>query len=306
MIEESPNPRLAMNILPIALSFPLAALPLSAATSATSGATSLASIGAQTEVQEKEKPAQKPKTQPVRWVKEPDTGVRFPDRIQSKHTQKTMALAGVAVRDKRFVILVNVYAYALYVQEDAIGKHLSAYNGKSAKALQGNQRFFGALGKAAIPRTMRLQFVRGVGAKKIRNAFVDSVEPRIEYAAKQFGWTDGAKALQTFRAYFGNKVKNGEVIEFTWLPGHKLKTTIAGKSQGTITSKALCWALWDTYFGPDPIEKKGKKTAVQQLTERLERTPKVKTPAPKKKDSEQGPKEKGKDEKQKEGAGTGG
>lgn len=230
---------------------------------------------------DKETPAQ-----PVQWVKEPDTGVRFPDRVQSKVTEKTMTLAGVAVRDKRFVIMVNVYAYALYVQEDAIAKHLSTYNGQAAKSLQSNQRFFGALGKVDIPRTMRLQFVRGVGAKKIRDAFVDSVEPRIEYAAKKFGWTDGAKALQTFRGYFGNKVKDGEVIEFTWLPEHKLRTSVAGKDMGTITSKALCWALWDTYFGLDPIESKGKKTAVKQLTERLQRTPKVKPPAPKKEDQE--------------------
>lgn len=240
------------------------------------------------------KPAEKPQkeekkqppAQPVQLVKEPDTGVRFPDRVQSKVTEKTMVLAGVAVRDKRFVIMVNVYAYALYVQEDAIAKHLSAYNGQSAKSLQSNQRFFGDLGKVDIPRTMRLQFVRSVDAKKIRDAFVDSVEPRIEYAAKKFGWTDGAKALQTFRGYFGNKVKDGEVIEFTWLPEHKLRTTVAGKDMGTITSKALCWALWDTYFGLDPIESKGKKTAVKQLTERLQRTPKVKPPAPKKEDQE--------------------
>jgi len=235
--------------------------------------------------------AQDPKPKPapaqkVKWVKEPDTGVRFADTIQSKATNSKMSLAGVAVRDKRFVILVNVYAYALYLQEDAIGKHLSAFNGVSPKSIQKDSRFFKALGKDEIARTMRMQFVRDVGAKKIRNAFVDSVEPRLKIAAKKFGWNDGAKALVEFRAYFGNKVRKGQVIEFSWLPGHKLATKVAGKDMGIVTSKALSWALWDTYFGDDPIESGGKKTSVKLLTERLARTPKVK-PKPAKETAKQ-------------------
>ena len=239
--------------------------------------------------QEKAPSEAKQKPKPIQFIKEPDTGVRYPDRIFTRGTKKPMALAGVAVRDKRFVILVNVYAYALYVEESAIAKHLSAFYQRPAKTLQTDARFFAALGKSEVHRTLRLEFVREVGAKKIRNAFVESVEPRIATAAKKFGWKDGAKALQTFRAYFGNKVKKGQVIEFTWLAGNKLRTTVAGKTLGTIESKALCWALWDTYFGSKPIEKKGKKTVVRQLTERLQRTPKVKAATPKAKPAKDAP-----------------
>jgi hypothetical protein len=117
-----------------------------------------------------------------------------------------------------------------------------------------------------------------VGAEKIRDAFVDSVVPRIEKASTLWAWKDGPAALKVFRAYFGSEIKDGQSITFTWLPGNKLETVVAGKRLGTITSKTLCWALWDTYFGKDPIETKGKKTAVELLAKKLSKKPK---PAPK-------------------------
>ena len=149
---------------------------------------------------------------------------------------------------------------------------------------------------------MRLHFVRDVGSKKIRDAFVDSVEPRIEHAAEKFGWKDGDKALATFRGYFGDKIRSGEVIEFMWLPGYKLTTSVAGVRKGTITSKALSWALWDTYFGADPIESKGKKNVVKELAEILERTPKVKPPAEKKDQQKEGDEAKKETKKETKGA----
>ncbi|MEZ6005451.1 MAG: chalcone isomerase family protein [Planctomycetota bacterium] len=219
-------------------------------------------------------PAPKPQPKPVEWVKEPDTEVKFPSWMRSKQHDKTMELCGVAVRDKRFVILVNVYAYALYIDEPSIQAHFQAFFSQRPKKAE-NNRLFEALGKDEITRTIKLQFVRDVSAKKVRGAFEDSIEPRLKIAREKKGWTDGDKALTTFRSFFTKEIEDGQTIEFTWLPGHKLVTTVNGTVMQTIESKALTWALWDTYFGDDPIETKGKSTAVKRLLDILQKTPKV-------------------------------
>lgn len=211
-------------------------------------------------------------------VEEPDTEVRFAVKSIAEVELDELSLAGVAVRDKRFIILVNVYAYGLYVDEAAVEKRMGSFFGKSTKALLGDRNFYKNLGQEKITRSLHLAFVRDVGAKKIRGAFVDSINPRMAKAQKLWGWKDGPAALKTFRAYFKTEIEDGETIVFTWLPGNKLVTTVAGKRMGIITSKTLCWALWDTYFGEDPIETKGKKNAVKLLAKRLSKKAK---PAPK-------------------------
>ncbi len=251
----------------------------------------------------------KPKQEPapkIEWIKEKDTGVKFASRITSDLHDKKITLAGVAVRDKRFVVLVDVYAYALYVDEGAIEENLYRLFGWAAEDLQQSPYFFNSLDKDPVTRTLQLEFVRDVGADTIRDAFVDSVEPRIEEIEKKNndkeGWKGGAKALKTFRDYFGDEVKEGQKIEFTWLPGDKIITRVAGETLGTIESRSLSWALWDTYFGKDPIESKGKKTAVARLAKRLSKTkrlePKVEPDKPK-------PDEKGEKGKEKNGKGKG-
>lgn len=212
-------------------------------------------------------------------VKEPDTKVRFSLSTSAPIELNELTLSGVAVRDKRFVILVNVYAYGLYVDEAEVEKRMTSFFAKPVKSLLSDKNFYKNLGQDKITRSLHLSFVRDVGAKKIRGAFVDSINPRIAKAQKAWGWKDGPDALKIFRAYFRSEIKDGKTIVFTWLPGHRLVTTVAGKRMGTITSKTLCWALWDTYFGADPIEAKGKKNAVKLLAQRLSKKAK---PAPKK------------------------
>ncbi|MFT4647129.1 MAG: hypothetical protein ACI9X4_000336 [Glaciecola sp.] len=217
------------------------------------------------------------------YVAEPDTKVRFSTKIIAPIQFNELSLAGVAVRDKRFIILVNVYAYGLYVDETEVEKRMKGFFGRSKKSLLADKNFYKNLGQEKITRSLLLSFVRDVGAKKIRGAFVDSINPRMAKAQKEWGWKDGPAALKTFRAYFSSEIKDGKTISFTWLPGNKLVTEIAGKRMGTITSKTLCWALWDTYFGIDPIETQGRKNAAKLLAQRLSKktkpTSKVKEPA---------------------------
>ncbi|MDF1839201.1 MAG: chalcone isomerase family protein [Planctomycetota bacterium] len=211
-------------------------------------------------------------------VSEPDTKVRFATQTIAPIELDELTLAGVAVRDKRFVILVNVYAYGLYVDESEVEKRMTSFFAKPVKKLLADKNFYKNLGQEKITRSLHLSFVRDVGAKKIRGAFVDSVNPRMAKAQKEWGWKDGPAALKTFRGYFNAEIKDGQSISFTWLPGNKLVTVVAGKRMGTITSKTLCWAIWDTYFGEDPIETKGKENAVKRLAQRLAKKAK---PAPK-------------------------
>ncbi len=218
-------------------------------------------------------------------VKEPDTKVRFAVKTIAPVELDELSLAGVAVRDKRFIVLVNVYAFGLYVDESEVEKRMKSFFGKPVKYLLTDKNFYKNLGQEKITRSLHLSFVRDVGAKKIRSAFVDSVNPRIAKASKEWGWKDGPAALKTFRGYFGKEIKDGQTISFTWLPGNRLVTTVAGKRMGTITSKTLCWALWDTYFGADPVETEGKRNAVKLLAKRLSKKPKhVKKKEPAKKE----------------------
>ncbi len=215
-------------------------------------------------------------------VKEPDTKVKFAVKTIAPVELNELALAGVAVRDKRFIVLVNVYAFGLYVDESEVEKRMKSFFGKPLKHLLTDRNFYKNLGQEKITRSLHLSFVRDVGAKKIRGAFVDSVNPRIAKASSEWGWKDGPAALKIFRGYFSNEIEDGQTISFTWLPGNKLVTTVAGKRMGTITSKTLCWALWDAYFGEDPVETKGKKNAVKLLATRLSKKAK---PAKKKEPS---------------------
>jgi hypothetical protein len=76
----------------------------------------------------------------------------------------------------------------------------------------------------------------------------------------------GEAALTTFRSYFSlDRLTEGTELVFTCTPDGQLHSNVAGERKGQITSRALCWALFDVYLGRTPISPDGRKTAISRM-----------------------------------------
>lgn len=202
----------------------------------------------------------------VATVEEPKTDVLFPVSRMTEDGKTKLVLAGTGLRDKRVIFNLNIYAYGFYVDPVGAKKALPRWSGKSIKQLKDDQGFYNALLKDDFAKSLRLVFVRDVDGDEIEKAFSDSIEPRIKKTKDKAQMREATKAMQAFKRSFDVKeLEEGDEVIFTWLPGGKLEITVKGKRRPQIVSSALCWALFDIYLGPKPIESKGKKTMVERL-----------------------------------------
>lgn len=202
----------------------------------------------------------------VATVEEPKTDVLYPVSRMAEDGKTKLVLAGMGVRDKRYVFNFKIYAYGFYVDPVGAKKALGRWKGKSMKQLKDDQGFYNALLKDDFAKSLRLVFVRDVDADEVEEAFSDSIEPRIKKTNDKTQMRVATKAMATFKRFFDMKeLEEGDEVIFTWLPGGKLETTVKGKHRPQIVSSALCWALFDIYLGPKPIESKGKTTMVERL-----------------------------------------
>ena len=200
-----------------------------------------------------------------------DEGYKYPVTRDAEGTPKdakatSTALAGIGLRTKT-IFSVWVYTFGLYVDPVAAKEKLAAWKGKDAEALAGDEKLYAALLKDDMVKTIRLVFCRDVDGEDIEEAFEDSLRPRIDSKKGKEGWDDGSKALDTFRTYFGNldELEEYGTVAMTWRPGGELHCSINGKAQKVLTSKSLCWAIFDVYLGEDPIEDDGKEALVERL-----------------------------------------
>ena len=103
-------------------------------------------------------------------------------------------------------------------------------------------------------------------------AFEDSLKSRIKkYTAKMDEKQKKAAtdSLAKFRGYFKAEAKEDQVLQFTWLPGGRLLTTIDGKTSPEIKNLALCHSLFHVYLGNDPISESGKEAILKGLPKAL-------------------------------------
>ena len=196
--------------------------------------------------------------------------VTYQRHMLAEDGETLLALCGTAVRDKRFVLNIDVYAYGLYVEEQAARESLARWKGKSAKALAKDPSFYRELCKDNFTKTMRIVFLRGVDSIKVEEAFSEVLGPRIQQAVKKYHMPDAQRELAAFRKLFGAGVfAKGDEILLTWTPENQLIVTTKQKRHEPIVSPGLCWALLDVYLGQDPIETKGKRTLVQYVPDVL-------------------------------------
>ncbi|MEM6673048.1 MAG: chalcone isomerase family protein [Planctomycetota bacterium] len=213
--------------------------------------------------------------QSERTAKESESGHRYPIWVES--TLRTadlesddvepvkLDLLGMAIREKW---IINVYSYALYVDQAFVGEALAPWRGKSRKKIEKDKALFAKLLEQNATKELRLRFCRDVNADDIVSAFEESLEPRIlERRRKQSGSKDEKlKELKTFRGFFDlDELQKGNELRFTWHPDGTLSTVVNGVRKPDVPAGDLSWALFDVYLGADPISSSGKKRLVRGL-----------------------------------------
>jgi hypothetical protein len=202
-------------------------------------------------------------------VREPSSQVAFPVRLAPPGGATTHELTGVAIRTKT-IFRLKVYAFGLYVDADAAGKALGRYRDTPPERLAGDEGFYRRLLELDIPMTLRLVMTRDVGGKAVANSFDDALTPRVRRAATELGLAGGEHALTTFRGFFNlEEVAKGTEIVFSCDADGRLTTSVGDVSRPTVTSRALCWALFDVYLGEKPVSRDARANLVARFADVL-------------------------------------
>ena len=212
-------------------------------------------------------PAPAPAAAPL--VEEKATDAMFPEWIQHGKGEavSTHHLAGLGVR-KKTIFRVKVYAFGFYLDSDAAAAKVNLLVGRKLKDMMKDRKLDAALLDDSFGKTIRLVMARDVDAEDMAEAFEDSLKSRIKsYTAKldEKGQQAANDALSKFRDYYKTEAKEGQVLQFTWLPGGRLLTNIDGKASAEIKNLALCHALFHVYLGDDPISESGKEEILKGL-----------------------------------------
>ena len=120
---------------------------------------------------------------------------------------------------------------------------------------------FPAIIQGTFAKRSVMIFLRDVDSAKIKDAWEDGFKTAFREKPPT---VDLEKARDAFLAYFeGQNVALGQTIEFTWLPGVGLCTSIAGTSFPPIDHPGLASALWSIWLGEKPISESLKQDLVR-------------------------------------------
>jgi len=195
-------------------------------------------------------------------VTEPSSKVAFPVELEAAGGGRH-ALTGVGLRTKT-MLKVKVYAFGVYVDPAGAKEKLAGFAGKDAIALARDPKLYDALLALEVPMSLRLVMTRNVGGEDMAEAFDGALRPRVRQVANTL--PGGEAALGTFRGLFSlDKLTKGTALDFSCTPDGTLSSSVGGERKQPIQSKALCWALFDVYLGPNPITAEGKRSAIARL-----------------------------------------
>ena len=202
-------------------------------------------------------------------VEEKATDAMFPTWIQHGKGEKAVKhhLAGLGVR-KKTIFRVKVYAFGFYFDAATAAEKLRPMLGRKLKTMMKDRKLDEVLLDDSFGKTIRLVMARTVDAEDMAEAFEDSLKSRIKKATAKLDETKQKAANDArakFRGYFKDPAKEDQVLEFTWLPGGRLLTTIDGKPAPEIKNEHLCRALFHVYLGDDPISEDGKENILKGL-----------------------------------------
>ncbi len=211
-------------------------------------------------------------------VVEPGSEIAMPVSVSVLDGGATHALSGLALREKT-IFKVDVYVCGHYVDKAAAREELADWAGKDAAELAKDDTFRDKILAAGFPRTLRLRLARDIDSEDFNDAFEDSLAPRMKKLldAGEKGKSSDVAALKGFFSI--DELAEETKIDFTW-KGTTLTVAMDGKKLGAIDSAALCRALWDVYFGSDPIQPEFPRKLVERFPDLLKGAEKAATEKP--------------------------
>lgn len=172
-------------------------------------------------------------------VTEPETGTVFEAAIDGSTAGSRLLCTGTGCR-KKSIFGVKIYAIAHWIDGAGANESLSAWKGKAAAELQGDQAFYDALSAADVEKRFKLVFVYKVSAKEMRQAFRESLE---------LGYTEFPKIADDFVNLFTADIAIGDAIELRSFPGGTIEAWHKGKSLGRLgPDPVFAKAVWGIYF----------------------------------------------------------
>ncbi|KAL7186122.1 hypothetical protein ACSBR2_027970 [Camellia fascicularis] len=188
------------------------------------------------------------------YREEPSTNVKFQTLLGLPGCSSPLSLLGTGYREKVFAIIgVKVYAAGLYVNQSILST-LDAWKGQSAQEIQDDSYLFGAIFQSPLEKSLQIVLVRAVDGKTFWDALDDAISPRIKPPTPV-----DESALSTFRSIFqGQPLKKGTFIFLTWLDPTKMLVSVSSDGlpsavDATIESMNVTMALFDVFFGSDPV-----------------------------------------------------
>ncbi len=139
----------------------------------------------------------------------------------------TLVATGKATR-KKFV--VKVYAMVHYLDTGRFPSREAAIE---------------AIRNGTHVRRIVMEFVRGVGADKIRNAYREGFEKAVDPAHAE----ELAPLVDRFIEWHAHDVADGDRYVYTAWPDGRVDVEVQGESKPPIVNAAFAKALWDIWFG---------------------------------------------------------
>lgn len=202
-------------------------------------------------------------------VLEPETEIEFPIWLDHKKLEdERHHLCGTGVREKT-IFKVNVYGFAWYVERESAVKFLREELGDKMtlkKALK-DRRFSQAMLSDKFNKSMRWVMARDVDGEDVAEAFDEFLEPGIrKITSNDKALKAGLKAMAEMRDYFASgKLRENDELIFLWETGGKVHTYLNGRLLGSIENYHLCYAMFEVFVGPDPIDSDGKRNIVEGI-----------------------------------------
>ena len=172
----------------------------------------------------------------------------------------TLLLTGGGTRYKYGV--AKVYAVALYL-DAAVGESaLKKFGGKSASSLKGQAAFYSALIDGAFARTLALKFHRSVSSDAMVNALDEAMAKRLpSEATRKF-------RESLFKALGAGAIAKGAEVYFMCRAGTLMIGSGAPSAGATLREKGVCSALFDVYYGKQPVSAAAKEGAASGFASR--------------------------------------
>jgi len=162
-----------------------------------------------------------------------ESGRQFPDSVTVTDgtTTWTLHATGKATR-KKFV--VKVYAMVHYMDVATFPTRDDALT---------------AVRDGTHVRRIEMEFVRGVGANKIANAYREGFAAHTTAAER----TAIQPLIDQFVGYHNADVADGDRYEYTAFPGGRVTVTVQGNEKPAITNKTFARSLWAIWFGKNSV-----------------------------------------------------